>query len=71
MCFLSMQHYESEILLYCVYISRENYFNLLYIFADDLNILSAIYSQLGSAYLRLGNLLKAITYYQHDCTLAQ
>lgn len=38
---------------------------------DDLQTLSAIYSQLGNAYFYLQDYLKALTYHKHDLTLAR
>nr|CAB3250827.1 G-protein-signaling modulator 2 [Phallusia mammillata] len=38
---------------------------------DDLSALSAIYSQLGNAYVFIGDFIKAVKYHQHDLTLAR
>uniref|UniRef100_H2YC31 Uncharacterized protein n=1 Tax=Ciona savignyi TaxID=51511 RepID=H2YC31_CIOSA len=38
---------------------------------DDVNMLSAIYMQLGNAYIYLGEFMKAAQYHQHDRTLAR
>ncbi|XP_076822808.1 G-protein-signaling modulator 2-like isoform X1 [Clavelina lepadiformis] len=38
---------------------------------DDCNVLSAIYCQLGNAYISLGDFVKAVQYHRHDRTLAR
>ena len=38
---------------------------------DDLNTLSAIYSQLGNAYFYLNDYVKALEYHKHDLNLAR
>lgn len=38
---------------------------------EDLQILSAIYSQLGNAYFHLQEYIKALEYHRHDLTLTR
>lgn len=38
---------------------------------EDLQVLSAIYSQLGNAYFHLHNYVKALEFHRHDLTLTR